>query len=201
MSNEKPLGKIEKAKVESYHRRQDEVLIEQLRQKMRQEETAAQIGRTTGIADEGLLARLTGLGINAETVPILHLIPLLAVAWADGEIQEAERALIEDAAQTTKINDGPARALLDELLENGPDGALLEAAMEFITHLMAALPDEASDAAGKTLAEFAWRIADANGGIFGLWTVSNAEKETLRDIANQLSISNPTAAETLLSRV
>jgi hypothetical protein len=201
MSNDKPLGKIEKAKIESYHRRQDEELIDQLRQKMRQEAAADQIGRETGVSDAALLARLTELGLTSETVPILHLIPLLAVAWADGRIQEGERALIEDAAQATRITDGPARALLDTLLENGPDGALLDAAMAFITHLLVAMPDDASDAAGQTLAELAWRVADANGSVFGLWNVNSAEKETLRDIANKLGVGHQAAAETLLARL
>ena len=92
-------------------------------------------------------------------------------------------------------------ALGHELLEKGPDTALLDAAMEFITHLLAAMPDDASNAAGETLAEFAWRIADANGGLFGLWSVDSAEKDTLRGIANKLGAGNPAAAAMLLERL
>ncbi len=200
MSDKKPLSNVKKAKLESYHRQQDEALIEQLRLKMKQEAAADQIGQETGITDEALLAQLAEQGITRETLPVLHLVPLLSVAWADGEIQAAERREILDAAKITGADSGPSLALLEEMLEKGPSETLVNASLSFISHLMAAMPDGADK--GSSLADMAWRVADASGGLMGLWgRVEAAEKDALRNIAEKLSAANPEAAKALLGRL
>jgi hypothetical protein len=202
MSDKKPLGAVQKAKVESYHRQQDEALIEQLRTKMKQEAAADQIGQETGITDEVLLTQLAEQGITPETVPVLHLVPLLSVAWADGEIQSGERREILAAAKITGADTGPSRALLDEMLEQGPSKTLVDASLSFISHLMAAMPDGEASSQGGSLADMAWRIADASGGVFGMWgRVDAAEKKALRAIGEKLSAANPDAAAALLGRL
>jgi len=202
MSDKKPLGAVQKAKVESYHRQQDEALIEQLRAKMKREAAADQIGQETGITDEALLAELAEQGITPETVPVLHLVPLLSVAWADGEIQAGERREILAAAKITGADSGPSRELLDQMLEKGPSKTLVDASLSFISHLMAAMPDGAAASQGGSLADMAWRIADASGGVFGMWgRVDNAEKAALRAIGEKLSAANPEAAAALLGRL
>jgi len=202
MSDKKPLTDVKKAKLESYHRQQDEALIEQLRVKMQQEAAADQIGQETGITDDALLAQLSAQGITAETIPVVHIIPLLSVAWADGEIQEAERREILAAAKITGADSGAARALLDEMLEKGPSKDLVNASLSFISSLMAAMPADDSATQGGSLADMAWRIADASGGVFGMWgRVDDAEKATLRNIADKLSAANPEAAKKLLGRL
>ena len=69
------------------------------------EERAArdQIAEATGIADADLLAELAGLGIRVESLAALTLMPLIAVAWSDGEMDERERAALLDAAVESGI--------------------------------------------------------------------------------------------------
>ena len=82
---DKPLGRLEGAKEESYFRRNDADLIDALRAKLANETAAEAIKAETQIQDDDLLLRLAELGITKDTIQMLHLIPLLDVAWADGE--------------------------------------------------------------------------------------------------------------------
>lgn len=69
------------------------------------EERAARdlIAEATGITDERLLSELAGLGIRVETLSALTLVPLLEVAWADGEMDTAERDSILAGAASVGI--------------------------------------------------------------------------------------------------
>jgi hypothetical protein len=72
---------------------------------LREDELAARgaISEATGIDDPDFLAELTGLGIRVDSLAALTLIPLIAVAWSDGEMDESERAAVLDAAVETGI--------------------------------------------------------------------------------------------------
>jgi hypothetical protein len=81
-----------------------------------------QIAEATGVADAALLAELAGLGIRVETLSALTLIPLVEVAWADGEIDDAERHAILAGAVSTGVEPGSSSYQLLEIwtLEKPP---------------------------------------------------------------------------------
>ena len=107
-----PLDNIGAANEEGYHKRRDAELVEKLREKMASEARAETLRSEANITDEDLSNRLGALGITPETLPVLHLVPLLQVAWADGEIQDDERGLLLKAGEAHGVTDGPAAALL-----------------------------------------------------------------------------------------
>lgn len=196
-----PLEPLERAHEEEYFHRQDQKLIEQMRDKLAREQAVADIKAETGLADEALLARLAELGVKKETIPVLHLMPLVQVAWADGEIQAGERELLMEAADSTGVT-GEARAALEAMLEKRPPAEFFDAALAFIRHMVAALPEGEGEKAKENLVDLAWRVADASGGVFGLWgRVEDSEKEALRDIAQKLTDSNADAAAKLLRKL
>ena len=73
------------------------------------------IAEATGITDMGLLAELAGLGIRVETLSALTLVPLIEVAWADGEMDAAERERILDGATSIGIEAGSTSYRLLEI--------------------------------------------------------------------------------------
>ena len=62
-------------------------LLEQLKEKQKREA----LREVVQIKDETFLDRLIELGIGPETVLALTLVPLIAVAWADGTLDSRER--------------------------------------------------------------------------------------------------------------
>jgi hypothetical protein len=81
------------------------------------EERAARdlIAEATGIHDPELLAELAGLGIRVETLSALTLIPLIVVAWADGEMDGAEREAVLAGAASVGIEPGSTSYRLLEI--------------------------------------------------------------------------------------
>jgi len=197
-----PLDPLERANEESYFHRQDQKLIAELREKMARERNAEAIKSQTGLANDALVAKLAELGVKKETIPVLHLLPLLQVAWADGEIQAGERELLLEAAEATGITEGPAREALEGMLEKRPSDAYFDAALSFIHHMVAALPAGEGEKAKANLVDLAWRVADASGGVFGLWgRVDADEKAALRKIGEALTDGKGDAAESLLGKL
>lgn len=197
-----PLEPLERAQEESYFHRQDQKLIEQMREKLARERSAADIKAETGLADDALVARLAELGVEKATIPVLHLVPLLQVAWADGEIQAGERELLLEAAEATGVTEGAAREAFEGMLQKRPSDDYFDAAISFIRHMVAALPGGESSKAKANLVELAYKVADASGGVFGLWgRVGAEEKDALRSIAEKLTEDKGDAAAKLLGKL
>tara|TARA_B100001250_G_scaffold378950_1_gene369180 strand:+ start:231 stop:842 length:612 start_codon:yes stop_codon:yes gene_type:complete len=197
-----PLDQLGQANEESYHRSQDAALIDELRKRLQNEAQVESIKAETGVADDAVLARLAELGITSEMVPVLHLVPLFDVAWADGEVQDGERVLLNEAATATGITEGPARALFEKMLSEPPDAKLVAASMAFISSLLHVLPEGEAEAAKNNLIDLSLRVADACGGVFGLWgRIEESERSALNRVAERLSAGHPDAAKSLLDRL
>ncbi|MAO83024.1 MAG: hypothetical protein VX405_05975 [Myxococcota bacterium] len=152
---------------------------------MRARKHAREIGDATGITDEDLMAHLVALGIDVETVRILHLVPLVQMAWADGAIQSEERALIELAAQARGVDERPkAKALLQAMLEEPPSAEVCNAALDFCRLVLNA---EGEDGSGvESLQQAVLRVAEAHGGFFGIGAVTDGERRALEQIGERL---------------
>jgi tellurite resistance protein len=203
MSDDKnPLQPLEKAHEESWFMRRNAQLIEQMRDRMQAEEAAALLKQNTGVDDDEIALALARLGVTADTAPALHLVPLVQVAWADGEIHGDERDLLLEAADATGVTEGPAREFFESLLEKRPADAFFDTALDFIGAMLQALPESEADKARNNLTDFAHRVAKASGGLFGLfWTVDDEERDALAHIAEKLEKGRPKATEKLLDKV
>lgn len=197
-----PLAPLRQAHEEDYFRKRNQELVEKMRQTLRQQKEAAELAAETGVADEALLEKLASLGVTRETAPLLPLMPLLQVAWADGEIQDAERKLLEKAADEAGLTEGPAREAFDRMLDQQPEAAFFDGALNFIREMVEALPAEEAQRTCEDLTDLSWQVADASGGIFGMFLrVEDPEKRVLYKIAEHLSTAYPEATKKLLERV
>ncbi|MBM64957.1 MAG: hypothetical protein CMH55_01830 [Myxococcales bacterium] len=152
---------------------------------MRLRKKAREMGEATGVTDEDLINHLVELGIDVETVRILHLVPMIQVAWANGHIDQEERALIELAAQGRGVNERPkARALLTEMLSRPPTADLCNTALDFCRLVLTAEGDDGSGI--ENLQELALRVAEAHGGFFGIGAVTDSERRALEQISERL---------------
>src|SRR5262245_52270492 len=114
-----------------YFRRVDAQLIEKMRQRARLSEVAQALAAKLRVDDAELLRRIAELGLNQETGTTILLAPLVQVAWADGEITEAERAVVVELAASRGVVAGtPVHDKLLEWLRQRPSDALFETAME-----------------------------------------------------------------------
>jgi hypothetical protein len=144
-----------KALEEAFFRKEQERLRE-IQSMLHSEQSATQALReASGIDDEAVLQQLASLGVRAETLAALTLIPLVEVAWADDRMEEREREAVLAGAESSGIAvDSPSHGLLERLRLR------------------------------ENLVGRARRVAEAAGGFLGLRDpVSKVENAVLEDLA------------------
>lgn len=171
---------------EYFHRKEREV-IDKMRVRAAAEEQRRRLGEKAGVADEEVLRDLQDLGYTPETVMLLHLVPLIQTAWAEGGVSEKERQLIVKAARSRGITEGtPCDQQLNMWLSARPSDELFEKTLRAIHTILQAQPAEAREASEKDLLSLATAIAAASGGIVGFHAVSAEERQILAHISEEL---------------
>lgn len=186
MGDENQLSKRGKALEDEYFHRKEKELIEKLRLRNAAEAHRQELSAATGIPDEEILKTLHELGYTRETVSLLHLVPLLHVAWADGHVSAGEREMILEAASLHGVTGGsPAYLQLTEWLDQRPSEEFFDQALSVVGSILQSYP-EAVPGTSDVLAD-SIRVAQASGGILGFGNrVSDEERAMLERIAKAI---------------
>jgi hypothetical protein len=148
------------------------------------EKTKQSLSRASGMTDDAVLDKMVELGIAANTVTAMSLVPLVEVAWADGKMDEREKEAILHGAQGKGIEkDSPAFDLLSSWLETKPDERLLDAWTDYIHALDEHLTAEQRKILKRQVIDRARGVAEAAGGFLGMRRISKAEEEILARLA------------------
>jgi len=159
-------------------------LLDEMRKKAELQERRAALREVIEGADEALLDHLLALGVNAETVLAMTLLPLARVAWADGAIDAREREAIVRAAQTRGLHPGtPSYDLLAAWLDHKPSESVVAAWMKYIEGVWPSLTAHERVELRERLLGLARGVAEAAGGFLGLGSkISLAERAVLNEI-------------------
>lgn len=175
---------------EEYFHRKERELIEKMRVRAAADDQRRRLGETAGLADEEVLHDLQDLGYTPETVMLLHLIPLIQTAWAEGGVSQKERDLIVRAARSRGITEGtPCDQQLNMWLSKRPSDEMFEKSLRAIRTILQAQPADARAASETDLLSLATAIAGASGGIVGFGAVSAEERQILAHISDELKKS------------
>jgi len=160
-------------------------LLESFRERLNQLERRQQLAHVSGIRDEAALDRLLGLGITAESLAALGLVPLVWVAWADGEVAAKERERIAAMAQAAGIEPHNGRyPLLEHWLKRRPAPEMVAAWRDYIKQLRDMMSVEDLETLRREILERAGEVARASGGVLGFGErVSPAEQAVLAQLA------------------
>ena len=88
---------------DEFFRREDQRLLAKLSDLKTAAATREALATASGITTPEVLDRLLALGIKAETVAALSIVPLVEVAWADGSLDARERRAILDRARDSGV--------------------------------------------------------------------------------------------------
>ena len=172
---------------EEYFHRKERELIAKMRERAAAESERQRIGATTGVADAQLLQDLQELGYTAETISLLHLVPLVQMAWAEGSVSMRERDLIIEAARARGIESGSAAdQQLAGWLAKRPSEELFTTTLRAIRAMLESRPDAERQAAEKDLLSYLTSIASASGGVLGFGAVNDEERAVLARITQEL---------------
>lgn len=170
---------------DAFFLKEDQKLIEKRKQLKQMEETKQKLSELSGVKDEAILKRMIELNIGPETLVSLLMVPLVEVAWADGEVDEKEKRAILSAAEKKGIRKGGVEHdVLERWLAHKPDAQLLETWIHYTRALCGQMKPEGRLAVKNDLLGRARGIAEAAGGFLGLGNkISDAEEAVLRQLA------------------
>ena len=142
-----------------------------------------ELRKVSGMTDDAVLDKLVHLGLAANTIAALSLVPLIQVAWADGAVQDNERTAILQGAHGKGLDKGsPGYELLESWLAKRPSDALIDAWEAYIKALVGQLSDEQNRLLKNQIVGFAKMVAAAAGGFLGIGKVSASEEKVLHRI-------------------
>ncbi|MCW6510122.1 hypothetical protein [Lichenifustis flavocetrariae] len=143
----------------------------------------------SGIHDPHALNGLTTRHVDGDTAAAMALVPLVAIAWADRELHDRERAALLQAVESAGISQGsPSHALLDSWFRERPDPELFERWKSFIASLCADMDTSAVEALRAEIIGKARGVAEAAGGILGFGKVSAREQEILDELEHAFPV-------------
>jgi tellurite resistance protein len=162
----------------------DRKLLQALRDDAASKERKQALSEASGITDDALLTQLHELEFQAETMAALFLVPLIAVAWADGKMDAKEREAVLEAAEQKGVEKGlPAHDLLENWLARKPDEKLLTVWKGCAATLSEKLDEGAKKALKEDVLGWARTVAEAAGGLLGFGNkVSKTEKVVLDEL-------------------
>lgn len=182
------LGNRRKALEDQFFVQQDRELIEAMREKREGEARREALRVASGISDQAVLDHLSALGIGPEALAALSLVPLVAVAWADGRVDEPERRAVLRGAESQGVKPGEsAYQLLAGWLDRHPGSELVSAWKEYASALCAEIDSAARARLREDLMGRARAVAESAGGFLGLGSVSSEEAAVLEDLERALA--------------
>jgi hypothetical protein len=159
---------------EDYFNRLQARQLARIREEKRREELCRELGGELGIEDDSFLDSLIELGITSETSAAFEVLPLIEVAWSDGDVDAEERRQVLLLATALGLELGsPAHAQLELWLKRAPEERLVEAWYEFSARRLAT---PASAIRFQRILEGALEVARVAGGVLGFRTVSSSER-------------------------
>ena len=172
---------------EEYFRKRERELVERIRKAKADDAARHDIEAATGLHDADLLRELVDLGFTPDTLPLLPLVPVLQVAWAEGGVTPAERELVIKLARARGVApDSKADIQLLVWLANRPEDAVFASAGRLINALLAVHAAPMGTLTADQLIKYCETVASVSGGIFGLGRVSFEERELLASIAKDI---------------
>ena len=183
------LNKDAKALENAFFKKHNDRLVQELKAKAQREEKKKALREIMPKADDGLLSHLVDLGLGPSTVLAVGTVPLVAVAWADGDLDGKERDAILRAASERGIKTGtPDYTMLELWLSEKPGPSLMEAWKHYMAAIWAELTPAERREVRHALLERAKQVAKAAGGFLGLGSISREEEAVLKELEASLPL-------------
>jgi hypothetical protein len=176
-------AKRQRASEEDYFRKKDRELVERMRQAAAADQARRDMSAKTGLTDPVLLAALEELGFTPDTIALLPMVPVIQLAWAEGGVTPAERAMVVDLARKRGIEaDGAADRQLSDWLTLRPGQDVFDGAMRLIGAMLSTSTEDHGGVDAEDVIKSAEAIASASGGILGIGKISSEERAILSQI-------------------
>jgi hypothetical protein len=188
MKGEFLLKKEAKDLEEVFFAKENERLLRELRAKAKVDEKRKALSAVVKAKDPAIIDHLLELGVGPESVLAVSIVPLAAVSWADGRLEDNERKAILKAASERGVEPGSANYTMLELwLKEKPNQRLMDAWKKYARDIWEQLTVHERVLMRESIVGEAREIAEAAGGFLGVQSISPAEKALLEELERVLS--------------
>ena len=170
---------------EKFFAAQEAKVLNQLRADLLHNDDLKALAAVAHISDRDALEELDTIGVNPSTFVAVKLIPMVAVAWADDDLEDEEISAIQAAAASNGISkDTAAGQLLHQWLRDPLGSDVVDAWSLFVSAYCRSLnAAQVADLEKETI-DSAIQTAEAAGGILGLGAVSRLESQMIQRLRN-----------------
>lgn len=174
---------------EAFFRKKDAELIALQCKLEAVKQTRQALSDISGIHNPKVLDKLIELEISPNILASMAIVPLVEVAWADGTIDDKERAAVLEAADANGIKSGSCvYLLLQNWLQHKPPARLLEAWLHYIEGVCETMTPAERHSLRSDLLDRARKVAGSSGGILGVaLKISPAERSVLKKMEHAFS--------------
>ena len=188
MNDEYLLKKDAKDLEETFFAKENERLLRELRAKAKVDEKRKALSAVVKTKNPALIDHFLELGLGPESILAVGLVPLAAVSWADGRLEDKEREAILKAASERGIEPGSANYIMLEVwLKEKPNQRLMDAWKKYSRGIWEQLTAHEQVLMRESIVGRAREIAEAAGGLLGVLSISPQEKALLEELEKVLS--------------
>ena len=171
---------------EAFFYRVDRELSQVLSKRLQREEKIRLFANATGIRDQKRLERLADSGFELST-PYFVWVPLILVAWADGNAEKLEKEAIAGILASKGISkETISRVIAHDWFRKKPTEELWEIWAEFSAATSASLDPSMYDDLMNEIVRLCRLVADASGGFMGIRKISTAETQAIDRVIRTL---------------
>jgi len=188
MKDEHLLKKEAKDLEEKFFAKENERLLRELQQKAKIDEKRKALSAVVKAKDPAIIDHLLELGVGPESILAVGLVPLAAVSWADGRLDDKERKAILKAASERGVEPGSANyTMLEVWLKEKPGQHLMDAWKKYTRAIWEELTESERASMRESILGKAREIAEAAGGFLGLASITPKEKTVLEEMEKVFS--------------
>jgi hypothetical protein len=181
------MSKLEKMNdlVEQFFFKENKKLAEKYRAMQQMKETKEALAAVSGINDDLVLEKFIELDLRPETLASISMVPLIQIAWADGNVDPKEKdAILNAVGKFGWTPDSLNYGLLNQWLNNKPSTSLLTAWKDYVDALCHKMTNEEVAHFKKEIMEHVTVVAEAAGGFLGIGKISAEERNMISQLEN-----------------
>ena len=152
-------------------------IVQQLHEEAMTDEARSALLKSTGINDPKLIDELAKLGITADELVVLRMLPLVMVAWAEDHADLDEREVVKSEAKRLGIEeDSTVWIILDTWLRIRPPALSVDAWKRYLKGSFRKISVDAKKRLIEVTRNQMLSVAKASGGHLGFGKVSKKEQ-------------------------
>lgn len=175
---------------EAFFYRVDRDLSETLRRRLQREARMQLLSNATGIRNPKHLEMLADSGFELSTLHFIW-VPLILVAWADGNAERLEKEAIAGILASKGIpRETISRVIAHEWFRKKPTEELWQIWAEFAAATSASLNTSMYEELVDEIVRLCRLVADASGGFIGLGKISSTETHAIDRVIRTLQCAD-----------